>query len=143
MVYWMRSLVPTLKKSTSAAIWSAIRAALGTSIMAPISMRRLCSTPSLSSSSAHSSSKRRHVFTSSRVESMGNITLTSPAAPARRMARICVLNISVLARVSRTPRQPRKGFASGSARPSGSLSPPISTVRIITPSGAMPLATLL
>ena len=35
-VIWVRSLVPNEKNSASSAIWSAVRAARGTSIMVPI-----------------------------------------------------------------------------------------------------------
>jgi hypothetical protein len=34
-VVWVRSLVPKLKNSASSAIWSAVRAARGSSIMVP------------------------------------------------------------------------------------------------------------
>lgn len=58
------------------------------------------------------------------------------SAQARRMARSCCLNSSGRLRETRMPRQPRKGFGSGVRSCShGSLSPPESRVRKMTPWG--------
>ena len=64
-------------------------------------------------------------------------------ALARRMARNCVLKISMFSRQKRMARQPRKGFSSSliSTVPGASLSPPRSNVRMISGSGRTRSAT--
>ena len=52
---------------------------------------------------------------------------------ARRMARNCNMNKSVLRRLMRMPRTPKNGFGSGGSLIYGtSLSPPTSSVRTVT-----------
>ena len=45
-VIWVRSLVPKEKNSASSAIWSAVKAARGTSIIVPIEVLDLARRPS-------------------------------------------------------------------------------------------------
>ena len=70
-VYWIRSLVPIEKKSTSFARWSAIRAAAGTSTMMPTGRFSRIACPSAASSAATSSRTARACRNSSRVETQG------------------------------------------------------------------------
>ena len=113
-----------------------MRAALGTSIIAPTSLGFPCSTPSLNRSDSTSSSNCFACLNSSRVEIIGNIIPRLYLYADRKIALNCVLNISGLSRLILIPLQPRNGLSSNSLSSAGILSPPISTVLIITLSGA-------
>ena len=107
-VYWVRSFVPTEKKSTSAANCAAITATDGTSTMIPTGTG---ATPRAARSSSKIALASRK---SSMVAIIGNITLIfAPASTARRIARTWVRRISGRSRPTRMPRIPRKGFSSG------------------------------
>ena len=82
-VYWVRSLVPTEKKSTSCANTSAISAAEGTSIIIPTSMGGAFSSTRTSSTIA------RALRSSLMSATMGNMMRRWPYAAARKMARSC------------------------------------------------------
>ena len=77
-VYWVRSLVPTEKKSTSPASSSAMNTAAGVSIMMPSSVSGLKGMPSEVSSSITFWQARRHSFTSHTLVIMGNMMATLP-----------------------------------------------------------------
>ena len=93
-VYWMRSLVPMLKKSASFASRSAIHAALGVSTMMPTGKRPLIGTPSRDSSARHRSSSVRASRSSATPEMSGNMIRRLPCTLARSSARSCARNIS-------------------------------------------------
>ena len=98
--------------------------------------------PSFSSSSMQRSTISLPRRTSESAEIIGNITAILPFALARKTARICSRNIAGRASETRMPRQPRKGFGSGSVSGStGNLSPPASSVRTITVCGDISMAT--
>ena len=64
---------------------------------------------------------------------MGNMTLSLPWIAARAKARNCTAKITGCFKDSRRPRTPRKGLASpSSVNPRIGLSPPASTVRMVT-----------
>ena len=102
-VYWVRSLVPREKNSTSSASSSARRTAAGVSTMMPISTLPMA-TPRSSSSARHSSKISLASRTSRTEMIMGNMTETVPKALARRMARSWVLKISFRVRQMRMAR---------------------------------------
>ncbi len=116
MTYWVKSLVPMLKKSTSRASWSATATAEGTSIMMPTSIFSSKGTPAARNSACAAASMARAARTSAGVPIIGSISLTqrgpSSGAEARRMARSWGMNTSGRARQKRMARQPRNGLAS-------------------------------
>ena len=93
-VYWQRSFVPILKKSTYLARIGDITAAAGTSIMMPTLISLLKSFPSAASSVLHSSSIAFACFTSSTEAIIGYMMWISPNALARNKARNCTLKMS-------------------------------------------------
>ena len=139
----MRSLVPMLKNFTRLARLSAIIAADGVSIITPISTSSANATPSSRSCSRHSSSNTFAASSSSTPEIIGYMIFRLPKTLARRMARSCVRNRSFSWRHSRMARHPRNGFISSATFTcESSLSPPRSSVRMITGSGASDSVTL-
>ena len=133
MEYWMRSFVPMLKKRTSRERWSATRTALGVSIMTPTSIHGLKGIPSPASSCLHSSRMALARLSSSMPEIMGYMTRMLFNTAARKIARSCVLKMAGFSRQNRIARQPRKGFSSSQvSRLDATLSPPISSVRMMT-----------
>ena len=133
MEYWIRSLVPILKKSTSLAMISAVIAAEGTSIIAPTSIESLKARPFSFSSFLHSSSRILAWRSSSIPEIIGYISFRLPCTEALNIALSWILNISGRARQKRIALQPKKGDISrGISRCDKNLSPPKSNVRIIT-----------
>jgi hypothetical protein len=92
--YWMRSLVPTEKKSASAARRSAIHAALGVSTMMPTWKRLPTGTPARPSSLRQFSNSLRASRSSDSPEMRGNMMRRLPCTEARSSARSCTRNIS-------------------------------------------------
>ncbi|MNP55437.1 hypothetical protein D3C76_1500860 [compost metagenome] len=94
MVYWIRSLVPMLKKSTSFANWSASTAVDGISTMIPNWM--WSDTAIFSAASFDFSSRRRALAwrNSSSVAIIGNMIRKEPNTLARSSARSWVRNMS-------------------------------------------------
>ncbi len=76
MVYWVRSLVPMEKKSTSGANWWARSAVAGISTMTPVSMRAGTLRPAAATSAAASASRALAALSSPSVATMGNITFS-------------------------------------------------------------------
>ncbi|AGL17996.1 hypothetical protein L083_4486 [Actinoplanes sp. N902-109] len=123
-VYCVRSLVPTLTKSTYGVKRAAVSAAAGTSIMMP--------TRSPGTTPPASSSTRRAATSSSTDVTIGNITLTGVRRATSTIARNCAANSSRCASECRIPRTPRNGFASAAIGTYGNgLSPPTSSVRSV------------
>ena len=83
----MRSLVPMLRKSHSAASRSEIIAALGVSIMTPTGTLCPCGIPSRSRSALTSLQSRFAARSSATPEISGNKICIGPDAPARYSAR--------------------------------------------------------
>ena len=108
-------------------------AAAGVSIITPSgTSRRNSHAARLRASRAASSSSSRARRTSSSVTTSGSMMRTSPCTAARSSARSCTPNSSGWSRHMRIARQPRNGFASVGNPPTGSLSPPMSNVRMTT-----------
>ncbi len=130
MTYCVRSFEPIEKKATSENSSGAM-ATDGTSTMMP-SGGILCGMPAAASARA-SSAKRAAAFAySSGTEIIGNITLRLPWTAARSSALICRRKISGRASDRRMPRRPRNGLVSSTVKPGTGLSPPASTVRMVT-----------
>ena len=77
-VYWVRSLVPTEKKSTCLARSLAMSTEAGVSIIMPISVSGLKGIPSSASSCITLSQARRHSLISHTEVIMGNMMATLP-----------------------------------------------------------------
>ena len=117
-------------------------AADGVSTMMPISRFSSNALPSFFSSALHSSMMAYILVISSTEITIGNITRSLPKALARSTARICGLMISRRSKYIRIARHPKNG-SSGNLMQSAALSPPISSVRMITAPGAMASAAAL
>ena len=124
--------MPTEKKSTSRASWSAQRAADGISIMHPTGIFSSKGMPSARSSSFARRSSSFALRSSCAVATIGHMIAEGPAALARRIARTWVRKTLRLAKSQRMERQPRKGFASCDGVLRMSLSPPMSSARKTT-----------
>ena len=107
--YWVRSLVPMLRKSTCGTNAAAFRAVAGTSTMIPTWSPAGRPRPSRSIAA---SSLRRASTTSSTEVTIGNITLTGVSWAVRTIAVSWSRRRSCSASAKRMPRTPRKGFAS-------------------------------
>ena len=144
--YWIRSFVPMLKNAQSFAKISAVIAALGISIIAPTCSFSSKATPRDFNSTMHSPSTIFARRSSSLPLIIGYITRTVPCALARRIARSWSLKIPWCSRQNRIARNPMNGlfsFGNRSGLPAIGLSPPRSSVRMITGSGASDSATSL
>ena len=136
-VYWARSLVPMLTKSTSPAKSAARIAAAGTSTMMPTG-----NSTGPSPARASSRTPRAQLTSSGRV-TIGNITRIGVSRAAIAMPRSCSANRSRALRIVRMPRSPSAGLGSrlGVKKATG-LSPPASQVRIDSgPPMVLPSAT--
>ena len=135
--------MPILKKSASFANSSARITLAGVSIIIPVSISSQNALPSSRSSFLHSSTTSFASLNSSRDIIIGNIIRTFPKALARSIARSCSLNISFISSDMRIALQPRNGLSSFSKSKYGSsLSPPISSVRIVSSCGQSMAARL-
>jgi len=140
--YWIKSLVPIEKKSASSARISAITAADGISIITPVWIFSSKGFPSFFNSALASSTIIFADWSSGTVAIIGNIILTFPNSLALKIARSCVLKISVLSRHILIARHPINGFISlGILKEEANLSPPRSSVRITTGLSLQTLAT--
>ena len=104
-VYWIRSLVPIVKKSTSGASRSAASAADGTSIIAPTLTRDRRSAPHLRAGSRAPGALLRPPVTN------GNMMRSGPWADARTSARSCVRSTLGIGKPKPEAAQPGPGAA--------------------------------
>ena len=130
ITYCVRSLEPIEKNATFAKACGAI-ATEGTSTMMP-SGGILCGTPWPAKSRASSANSAAARSYSSATAIIGNITFRLPCGAARSSARIWTRKISGRASDSLMPRSPRNGLLSSTVKPGTGLSPPASTVRMVT-----------
>ncbi len=115
---WVRSLVPKEKNSAASAIWPAVTAARGSSIMVPSLMSSWTPVDWATSASTRSHSSRTSssswtvptsgIMTSGR----GSAPASLRSAAASAMARTCMPNRPGMTRPRRTPRRPSIGFCS-------------------------------
>ena len=104
--YWIRSLVPMLKKSASAASRSAVSAADGTSIMTPIGTSGTANAARAQRVGGPRARRLRAARSSFTPDTNGNMIRSGPWRAARSSARSCAWKISSSARLSRMPRSP-------------------------------------
>ena len=115
-VIWVRSLVPKEKNSAASAIWPAVSAARGTSIIVPIGapVHAVASRSAMTCSASvadrlqllHGADQRDHDLR----PRVAAGACSSAAASA--IARTCMANRPGMTRPSRTPRRPSIGFCS-------------------------------
>ena len=123
---WVRSLVPNEKNSATCAIWPAVSAARGTSIIVPISVCTLVPVSAATSASTRSVSSRATSSSCTAptsgimISGCGSPPAATRSAAACAIARTCIAYRPGTTSPSRTPRRPSIGFSSCSRRTASS-----------------------
>ena len=117
--YWIRSLVPMVKKSTSRASRSAVYAAAGISIMTPIGTCGTVLARGARGRRPPPRPSRRASRSCSTPDTNGNMMRSCPWRAARSSARSWTRNSSGRVRLRRRPRRPWRLPRSSARQPAG------------------------